>query len=182
MDHVVRPIRPEEWPAVKELRLAALQDPMAPIAFLESYEQAAARQDVFWMQRAARGAGEDSGVRQFVAEAPDGEWAGTVTVIVEEPASSSPSGGVVERRQAHVVGVYVRPEHRGSGLLGAMLEAALEWSWSVAGVERVRLLVHERNGRAEAAYRKAGFERTGMTGPIPGGGEGREVEMAVARP
>jgi RimJ/RimL family protein N-acetyltransferase len=182
MDHVVRTVRPEEWPEVKELRLAALQDPVAPIAFLESYGEAATRQDAFWMQRAARGAAEDSGVRQFVAEAPDGTWAGTVTVIVEEPGSAAAYGGAVEQRQGLVVGVYVRPERRGSGLLRALLGAALEWSWSLEGVERVRLFVHECNTRAEAAYRKAGFERTGMTCPMPGEAEGREVEMVVERP
>ncbi|MBB1246684.1 hypothetical protein GL263_24485 [Streptomyces durbertensis] len=41
-DCAIRPVRPEEWPQVKELRLAALRDPAAPIAFLETYEEAAA--------------------------------------------------------------------------------------------------------------------------------------------
>ncbi|WP_255954397.1 GNAT family N-acetyltransferase [Streptomyces odontomachi] len=182
MDHVVRIVLPEEWPALRQLRLAALQDPAAPVAFLESYEDAAEQPDAFWMQRAFRGAAEDSGVRQFVAEAPDGGLSGSVTVIVEEPGAATPFGGQVQQRQAQVVGVYVRPEYRGGGLIEALLEAALEWSWTLRDVARVRLFVHERNARAEAAYRKAGFARTGVTSPMPGGSSGQEVEMVVERP
>jgi GNAT superfamily N-acetyltransferase len=181
MDHIVRSVRPEEWSAVKELRLAALQDPAAPLAFLETYEDVASRLDVFWMQRTARGAAQDSGVRQLIAEAPDGDWSGTVTVILEEPGSSSFFGGVVEQRQGVIVGVYVRPQYRGSGLIEALMEAALEWSWS-QGVERVRLFVDERNGRAESAYRKSGFVRSGETYRVPGNDDAQDIGMVVRRP
>lgn len=71
MNHVIRSIRADEWPAVKELRLAALRDPVAHLAFLETYEQSAARPDSFWRERAA-GAAEGDGARQFVAVGPDG--------------------------------------------------------------------------------------------------------------
>lgn len=182
MDHVIRVISPKEWPALKELRLAALKDPVAPIAFLETYEEAARQPDAFYIQRAVRGAAEDSGVRQFVGEAPDGTLSGSVTVIVEEPGRETPFGGSVRQRQAQVVGVYVRPEYRGGGLIGALLEAAVEWCWTLEDVPRVRLFVHEQNSRAEAAYRKAGFVRTGVTSPMPGGHAGQEIEMAVERP
>ena len=167
---------------MKELRLAALQDPLAPLAFLETYEEADSRLDLFWMQRAARSAAEGSGVRQFIAESPDDTWSGTVTVLVEEPGITSPFGGVVEQRQCLVVGVYVRPQYRGNGLIGALLDAALEWSWSLEEIEGVRLFVHERNGRAEGAYRRAGFVHSRTTSPVPGDAAARELEIVVKRP
>lgn len=34
----VRRIRPDDWPALRAMRLEALQDPEAGIAFLETYE------------------------------------------------------------------------------------------------------------------------------------------------
>ena len=179
--YVVRAIRAEEWPAVKALRLLSLQDPVAHLAFLETYDEAVAKPDSFWQERAAGGA-EGAGVRQFVAEGPNGEWVGTVTVLLEEAGTKDWAGFPVERRQGHVVGVYVRPEHRGCGLTEVLFDEALEWAWSL-GVERVRLIVHEDNGRAQAFYRRVGFRPSGVTVPLPGSdGVEQELEMVIERP
>ena len=172
---------------MKELRLAALLDPDAAIAFLARHDEEATWEDDRWKERAALSAADSSGVRQFIAEAPDGRWSGTVTLVVEEPGSSDrPPGTVVERRQGLVAGVYVRPEYRGAGVLQSLLEAATEWAWSLKDVHRVRLFVHERNVRAEKAYRKAGFVRTGRTTPAVGhmalSDADREAEMVLERP
>ena len=183
MDYTIRPVRAAEWSRVKEIRLASLRDPAAPIAFLETYEQAAVLPDDFWQGRAA-GAAEGRAVRQFVAEkeadGADARWLGTVTVLVELPGVRSPFGDTPEVAQAHIVAVFVRPEARGSGLAEELVRAALEWSWALPEhrVERVRLYVHEENARAEAMYAKVGFKRTGASVALPAG---REVEMAVGR-
>ncbi|MCX5558821.1 GNAT family N-acetyltransferase [Streptomyces sp. NBC_00038] len=192
MNHVIRSIRSDEWAQVRELRLAALRDPVAHLAFLETYEDAAARPDEFWQERAAGACEGTAERRQFVAVGQGGVWDGSVAVLVEEAGERDFFGGVVERRQGHLVGVYVRPERRGSavGVTRGLFDAALEWSWGV-GLERVRLFVHEKNGRAEAFYRKAGFLPSGVTVPSSGGsgdtgdlgdsGE-RELEFVVDRP
>ncbi|NEE12899.1 GNAT family N-acetyltransferase, partial [Streptomyces sp. SID7499] len=60
MDYVMRTARADEWPQVRQLRLDALKDPAAPVAFLESYEEAVAKPDAFWRERAAAAA-EDGG-------------------------------------------------------------------------------------------------------------------------
>ncbi|MET8022037.1 GNAT family N-acetyltransferase [Streptomyces decoyicus] len=163
-DYVIRQVRVDEWPAVKELRLAALRDPVAPIAFLETYEQAEAQSDEFWKNRTARGAEGGPHRCQFVAEGPREDWAGTVTVLIEEPGTEDFTGELVEQRQAHVVAVFVREEHRGGTAAPALLRTAVGWALAHEGVSRVRLFVHEDNGRAEAFYRKAGFERTRLVG------------------
>ncbi|MEU1148976.1 GNAT family N-acetyltransferase [Streptomyces sp. NPDC005863] len=183
MDHeeyVVRAVRGEEWPRVRELRLAALRDPAAPVAFLETYERAAAQPDAFWRER-AEGASRGEAVRQFVAEGPGGVWVGSVTVLVEEAGADDVFGGAVEARQAHLVGVYVRPEHRGVGATDALFEAAVGWAWSLAGLERVRLYVHEDNPRAQAFYRRFGFVPSGVVVPVPGDPFAREYEWVLAR-
>ncbi|MGW1889786.1 GNAT family N-acetyltransferase [Streptomyces sp. NPDC002004] len=176
MTHVIRAVRAEEWPAVRELRLAALQDPAAPIAFLETYENAAAQPDEFWQGRTTRAA-DSSAVRQFVAEGPDGTWAGSVTVLVEEAGTEGVFGDRIDQRQGHLVGVYVRPEHRGSGVADGLFEAAVDWAASLEGVSRVRLYVHEKNARAEGFYRRAGFVRSGVTTPVAGDPSAQEVEL-----
>ncbi|MEU2549519.1 GNAT family N-acetyltransferase [Streptomyces roseolus] len=182
---MLRAIRSGEWERVRELRLAALRDPLAPLAFVESYEEAAARPDGFWRQR-AEGGSEDRGtrIRQFVAEGPDGRWAGTVTVFVELPEDGkSLFGDEVTVPQVDVVGVYVRPEARGSGLVDALFTTALEWAWALdAGIERARLYVHEENVRAAAAYRRLGFVATGGRADTVGSGALRDLEYVRERP
>ncbi|GGJ44575.1 GNAT family N-acetyltransferase [Streptomyces brasiliensis] len=179
-DYVIRAIRADEWPAVKRLRLDALRDPVAHLAFLESYEEAAAKPDSFWQDRAGGAAEGALGVRQVIAEASDGDWAGTVTVLIEEAGTTDWAGLPVGRKQGHVVGVFVRPEHRGNGLIKALFDAGLEWAWG-RGAERVRLLVHEDNGRAQAAYRKAGFVPSGVTVAFVHDAGQRELEFVLER-
>jgi GNAT superfamily N-acetyltransferase len=180
MSYVIRSIRADEWPAVKELRLAALRDPVAHLAFTETYEEAAAKPDSFWRERAARAAEGAAGAQQIIAEGPDGEWVGTLTVLVEEPGTTDWAGFPVERKQGHVVGVFVRPEERGNGLTDVLFDAGLQWAWA-AGVERVRLIVHEENGRALRFYRRAGFEPSGVTVPLDGQSGESELEFVLDR-
>lgn len=179
-EYVIRSIRADEWRAVKELRLAALRDPVAHLAFLETYEQAAAKADAFWQDRAEGSAEGSTGVRQIIAEAPDGAWAGTVTVLLEEAGTTDWAGLPVERRQGHVVGVFVRPGHRGTGLTKALFDAGAEWAWE-RGAERVRLLVHQDNARAQGAYRKAGFVPSGVVVTPPQVEGQRELEFVLER-
>ncbi|WP_432043584.1 GNAT family N-acetyltransferase [Streptomyces cadmiisoli] len=178
--YIVRSIRAVEWPATKELRLTALRDPVAHLAYLETYEEAVARPDSFWQERAASAAGGSAAARQVIAEGPDGQLVGTLTVLVEEPGTTDWAGFPVERRQGHVVGVYMRPEHRGCGLTELLFDEALEWAWA-RGLERVRLIVHEDNGRALAFYRKVGFEPSGVTVPLDGQSGSSEREFVLER-
>ncbi|MEU9475781.1 GNAT family N-acetyltransferase [Streptomyces sp. NPDC048191] len=180
-DYVIRAIRPDDWPRVKQLRLEALGDPDAHLAFLETYEEGAARADAFWQDRAV-GSGEGSTTaRQFIAEAPDGTWVGSVTVLIEEAGTKDWAGYPVERRQGHAVGVYIRPEHRGNGLIKALFDAGVGWARE-RGAERVRLLVHEENARAQGAYRKAGFVPSGVVVPFFKNELQTEVEFVLEWP
>ncbi|MFD0311835.1 GNAT family N-acetyltransferase [Streptomyces sp. NPDC127119] len=180
-EYVIRSIGSDEWPAVKELALTALQDPVAHLAFLDTYEVAVGRPDSFWQERAA---GAAAGVRerqQLVAEGPGGRWVGCVVVLVEEAGAVGALGAVSHVRQGHLVGVYVRPEVRGSGLTERLFAHALRWAWEDAGLERARLFVHEENGRAQAFYRKFGFVPTGECVPVPGDSGARELEFLFER-
>ncbi|MER5863228.1 GNAT family N-acetyltransferase [Kitasatospora sp. NPDC002040] len=180
MNHIIRAVRHEDWARIRALRLDALLDPVAHLAFHDTHERAAAQPDDFWQGRAA-GVAEGRAGRQFVAEAEDGRWLGTVSVLVERPGVETFFGDVPELAQTHIVGVFVRPEARGTGLAAELFRAALEWSWSLAepSVERVRLFVHEDNVRAEAMYGKVGFKRTGHS--VPAAGARSDYELALRR-
>lgn len=43
MAYVIRPVKAAEWQRLRELRLAALADPVARVAFNETLEEAAGR-------------------------------------------------------------------------------------------------------------------------------------------
>ncbi len=173
---VVRAIRADEWVRARRLRLEALRDPVAHLAFLDTYETAAAKPDSHWQEWTAGAAEGARERRQFIAETAGGEWVGSVTVLLEWAGTQDPFGGTVKRDQGHVVGVYVRPECRGdgAGVTRALFDAALEWAWG-EGMERIRLYAHQDNGRARAFYERYGFATTGSLV------NGHEVEYEFAR-
>jgi ribosomal protein S18 acetylase RimI-like enzyme len=173
----IRPVHADEWRQIKALRLRALSDEAAPMAFLESYAEASTRPDGFWEDR-ARGssveAGPGAGARQFVAVTEDGGWVGTAVALVEKAGDADFQGAVIERSGGHVVGVFLCPRHRGRGVVGRLLQAVTDWLRET-GLEHARLYVHADNARAQRSYEKAGFRPTGtrISGSI-----GPEIEMA----
>ncbi|WP_433307874.1 GNAT family N-acetyltransferase [Actinoplanes sp. CA-030573] len=139
---------------MRALRLEMLAD--APMAFLETLAQAAARPHEAYRRRIAQAA---SGCQtaQFVAD-PGGRGrlighAGG-TVLPEEPESTV------------VFAVYVTPGHRGGKVLAELVEAVAGWS-RACGRESLMLEVVVGNGRAVRAYEKLGFEDTGERVPHP---------------
>ncbi|MFB7250731.1 GNAT family N-acetyltransferase [Microbacterium sp. NPDC056234] len=169
---LVRRVRADEWREVRALRLQALTDAAAPIAFLDTLENATARPDGFWQERTTRAA-DTRDSAQFVAI--DGQdWVGSVSVIRRAVGDTDHHGRPLEQPRSDVVGVYVRPSHRGQGVIDSLLVAASDWA-SALGDAALTLDVHADNDRAQNAYLRAGFALTGFrfTGPI-----GQEVEMA----
>ncbi|MEV7425922.1 hypothetical protein [Streptomyces sp. NPDC091212] len=80
-----------------------------------------------------------------------------MALIIEAAGSKDFFGGSSGQAQGQLVGVYVRPEHRGTELIGG-------------------------NQRARAAYLKLGFAPTGAGVPAQDDPLLREVELAIARP
>jgi GNAT superfamily N-acetyltransferase len=164
-------VRADEWEQVRELRLEALGDRDAAMAFFDTRESAQANTDEFWMRRATDAASGD-GAAQFVGI--DGTaWVASATALVREPGSLDHLARAVRRRRVDVVGVYVRPSHRGTGLIDALFQRVAAWAGE-RGIGQLILDVHVENARARAAYRRVGFVETGttFTGPI-----GDELEM-----
>lgn len=169
---VVRRIRADEWERVRSLRIEAVSDPDAPIAFLSTRDQELAHDDAFWRERAANAATGDTAA-QLIAEA-DEEWVGTATVLVRPAGVTDHTGRTVFVTRADVVGVFVRSDRRGGGAIDALLDSAAEWT-AARGLTRLTLDVHADNLRAQAAYRRSGFVPTGVTFTST---IGPELEMA----
>ena len=156
----MRRVRAEEWRRLRELRLEALRDPIAHLAYLDRIEVAVERPDSYWQERTSTAA-SGSAVGQFVAIDEHGYLAGTATALVTAPGEPDYIGETSPHPRAAVVGVYVRPGHRGSGVLQAVLSETEAWLRGI-GVPQVRLHVNEQNLRAQGAYRKCGYVDTGV--------------------
>ncbi|NLU76784.1 GNAT family N-acetyltransferase [Streptomyces sp. HNM0575] len=170
MAYKIRAVLAEDWELLRELRLAGLADPVASVAFNETYGHAAVQSDEFWRRRAAQGT-DGSLAETFIGEDEEGggRWVGSATVLDEGES-------------AHVVGVYVRPAHRGTGLADGLFRAVEEWAGERPYVRRMLLHVHEHNPRAEAFYRKIGYVRTGRYVSDPKAPVLREYEMVRELP
>jgi len=143
----IRRVTTDDWPALRALRLEALED--TPIGFLETLADAVATPDDLWQERAARGAvgGDSFQVMAWAGDRP----VGTCLCFLRDGA-------------AWLAAVYVAPAYRGQGLLGRLAEQCAGWGRE-QGSAVLRLQVHEDNARAQAAYATLGFALTGHRQP-----------------
>ncbi len=160
-DVELRRVVPDDWPALKALRLEALQD--CPIAFCERYADAVRETDDGWRARTARGA-------------EGGDSVQVLALVRDLPVATSV--GFLDGGDAVLAAVYVTPACRGHGLLDAMVEQVAGWARE-RSCPRLWLLVHETNGPAQRAYERLGFSVTGHREPYPLDPSTEEVELAL---
>jgi GNAT superfamily N-acetyltransferase len=140
MGLAVRVAEPDDWQALREVRLAALRD--APDAFYATYEQTVHRPEADWRAWPNRGVG-------FLAWLA-GEPVGMVGVAT---AAADPA-------RADLFAMWVAPPIRGSGAADALVAAALDWARE-HGCASVDLEVAPGNDRAERLYARHGFVPSG---------------------
>ena len=106
--------------------------------------------DVDAVERGVRaGLGPSAQARYWVAECPEGQVVASTSVVTEWS----------NFRGSHywwIQSLYVRPEHRGTGLVDTILHFLAEAS-ATAGAVDLRLYAERTNTRALAAYRRCGF-------------------------
>jgi ribosomal protein S18 acetylase RimI-like enzyme len=155
----VRRLEPGDHELLRTIRLRGLLD--APDAFGSTHEREAAFTDDVWTHRLRADGG-----RHYVSEAADGTPNGLVA-IVRDPD---------DPRTANLVGMWVDPTARGSGVADELVTHAIERAEREA-CDSVSLHVTEGNVGAERLYRRHGFQRTGRTFWRERDGR-TEVEMA----
>lgn len=139
----------ESWTSFRDLRLEMLAD--SPKAFIETLPSARQQSETDWRRRASKA--NSDGHCGFVAVDAHGRWIGIMRSTVEDG-------------RLFLLGVYVSPLWRSSGIADALLAHVEEWA-KTRGHEALTLEVHEDNLRAQAFYRRQGFEPTGETVPYP---------------
>jgi len=148
---VVRTLGPGDATALHALRLTALAE--RPEAFLRHVDEERALGVDGQRARLARNVASDGEATMFGAFVA-GELVAMTGLIRD--------GDRKRRHRAVVVAVYVRPEQRGRGLAGRLLDAAVERARGLAEIEVVYLSTAAGNDAALALYRSRGFEVWGV--------------------
>jgi len=136
-DPHVRLLAASDWAELRAARLAALAE--APYAFASTLAREQQFTEQTWQERASRG-------QTFAA------WDGATIVGL---ATGLPVGG-----DWHLVGMWVSPTMRGTGVADRLVAAVCELA-AQSGATSVTLWVTEVNDRARAFYRRLGFGPTG---------------------
>ncbi|MFE9679531.1 GNAT family N-acetyltransferase [Streptomyces sp. NPDC006259] len=137
----------EDWTALKQLRLRALEADAD--AFGSTLADERARPEAFWLQRILVSA-------WFLA------WSAEQAVGVA--ALVTASGTLTEERQLDAM--WVASAWRGRGVGEALISAAIGHA-SAHGATSVSLTVADGNERARALYQRMGFRPTGERSPRP---------------
>jgi ribosomal protein S18 acetylase RimI-like enzyme len=152
----VRPVGPDDWRRVRQVRLAALRE--APYAFGSTYERERTFGEAKWRARIAFGA-------KYLA------WVGG---RVAGHAGGVPSDG--DPRAVDLVSMWVRPAGRGLGVGEALVATVAAWARAQAAA-RLDLWVTDTNGPARRLYERCGFTPTGERRPLPSDPSLFEIQM-----
>jgi len=156
---LVRETVMDDWPALREIRLAALQD--APDAFASTYAREKTFDEAAWRARAARG----GSFLAYVPEISASEPVGLVGGYEEQPGTVG------------LISMWVRPRARGHGVGEALIVAVLDWA-QARHARSVNLWVTETNKPARRLYERCGFKPTGERQPLPSNPALGELAMA----
>jgi ribosomal protein S18 acetylase RimI-like enzyme len=153
---VIRLAEPEDWEAVRDIRLRMLRE--EPDAYASQYQTEARFEPDLWKQRLATAS-------SYLAFDDDQALVGIAT------------GLETGYGDTYVVGMYVGPAARGSGCAHQLLDAIAELAIRRHG-KRLVLEVAESNIRATRSYRSYGFVETGRRRTLDRDPSITEIEFA----
>lgn len=143
---ILRELTPDDAEAYRPLRLEALRT--VPSAFASSFEEESARDPATTRERLRAGA-EGATFGAFL----DGRLVGTCSIFRLTRLK--------ERHKAYLVGMYVAPAARRTGVGRALVAAVIDRARAMPGLRQVLLGVEAGNGPARALYEAFGFEAFG---------------------
>lgn len=158
---VVRRVGADEWQALRDVRLRALED--SPDAFATLLDEARLRPEEWWVEWAARSA-EGDGHAMFLA------WD-------RRDAVGIVGTFVADDGRRWLIAMWTDPGARGRGVGRALVEATAQFARAASSGE-LFLQVVEGNDTAASLYRSCGFEDAGPGEPH-GGRSTRELRLRL---
>jgi ribosomal protein S18 acetylase RimI-like enzyme len=143
---------PDDWEISRQVRLTALAE--APYAFMSTLAREQRFDEQVWRQRLG-----SPTAATFLAWV-DGTPAGTATGKIDDPDDEFAVPGSWQ-----LVGMWVDPRARGSGVADRLIEAVARYAREHSA-SCVTLWVTEINARAKAFYQRIGFVPTGARQPV----------------
>lgn len=143
----VRLLSEADWESYRDLRREMLAD--APDFFWATLEQVADYTEATWRERV-------SGPHTHLQAMRDGSPVGALSI----DWTGYTEDMLLDEDTVNIVSVYVRPGHRGEGVVEALLGAA-DAVMRQAGRSRQLLETPEDNVRGRRAYERLGFTETG---------------------
>lgn len=140
----IRLLHPSDAGVYWKIRLEMLKQ--NPEAFASSYEQAVQRKNPIEQVKKNF---SDEGSYTF-GTFNEEELVGVVTLIQETNLKFN--------HKANVVGMYVKPEMRSSGVGRKLLTKAIDQAKSIGEIEQIKLMVVSSNEAAKNLYKSFGFE------------------------
>ena len=143
----IRRVDQDDWPIVRDVRLAALKD--TPDWFWVTYEEEVHQPEKWW--------------RDFLTAAA---W--FVAYEADRPvgiAAGIRSSRLDESERA-LISMWVRPDARRQGIGRQLVESTKEWA-RADGALSLQLEVTHTNLGATRLYERCGFKATGRTEPLP---------------
>lgn len=145
----IRKLGPEDAEAFAAVRLEALKND--PDAFGSTYDDEKYRPMEEWRARLSPG---NEGENGYFGAFADGEIVGTIGYFRHK--------GTKARHKAAIVSMYVRQDHRGTGMAAGLMQAALEYLKGLGDIDQVQLAVVSSNPAAVRFYEKMGFQVYGL--------------------
>jgi GNAT superfamily N-acetyltransferase len=145
---VIRGTDEADWERLRDLRLRALATD--PDAFLVSLEHMRELPESHWRERAT-----PSKNQVTLVEERDGDFRASVAAFVADNPET-----------AYLVGMWVAPEVRGTGIAVLLVEHVLDWARE-HGRTRVVLSVKRGNEPAARLYAKCGFVEISQPAELP---------------
>ncbi len=155
----VRPVAPDEWRLLREIRLAALRD--SPFAFGSTYARELGFDEQVWRLRVAG--------RGYFLAVDGGSPVGLAAGYRDPDALPG-------RRE--LVSMWITPAARGYGVAALLIDAVAGWA-RADGADELALWVVDANDAALRAYRRAGFVETGERQPVLPGDPRMEQRMVL---
>jgi ribosomal protein S18 acetylase RimI-like enzyme len=142
----MRVLEPDDWPTLRDIRLAALRE--SPLAFLSTHDQEKAFGPERWLSEFTRG--------NWHVGTIDGRPVSLVG-ITREPETKA--------HECYLEYVWVAPEVRRRGVAFRMLTDLLD-HLRASGISTVFLWVLDGNGGATRLYKRIGFVSSNLRQPL----------------